>query len=749
MEVPKRLKKTVRVASRRLINLSGVSLVIAVSLVYFAVTAYYMWPSVVSCHDTTYGFGDNTAGPIWRGQLPENQGFAGGFTHETNYPMGDKLYNPAGYSYFIQTGLIKGSMAIAGDVCGYNAVNMLGYILSALAMFGFIYALTRRKLLAILAGFAVSYAPYYQMKVGGHPSYGFQAIFIGLLWLFYRLIKYQRRRDAVLLGLLVTASIYFDPYFSLFSALILCSLFVAWLATHYREITSKILRSKYQLPKTTMTQLKLIILSATVMLAGAIPLAALYVSQKSTIENSVAAARGNVLAEAKACSNYPHEYFVPFVLHPLFSRIVGKADYVQDVNALKNNFPCGIGEDSIGLSLTLTTVVGVGGIIFAWEKLNKRRLRLESILSFSPKLLLLSIVLLGLVAIGLGLPPTKYQGFLPTPSYLLLHITETWRTLARVYMLVNISLVVLSSIILAYFLRLLRGKKMLQLLLVAIVALGIFIEYQAFPPLHGNTLSSFSYSKNAPQVYTWLKGQKDISVIAEYPIERQGGESDAVSYYLTMQTIHQKKLFNSVVSDSPEEKYKYALKDITDPQTIPILRAFGVDTVIVHGVPLVELKDVDAKVIFQAPQPQFNLLSHTPTVKNDNSVVLDISKIKPATHMVLLAKDFYRNTNLIASSADWGYEATNGAKISIAEIINKQPIPNTIPYRVCFSARMSIPTEETKLLISIDGSKPVISGSINGVWKRYSISAVSNLNLFSENKHNFQVSNIGCSSNEQ
>jgi hypothetical protein len=303
-----------------------------------------MGPSVTSCSTTTYGFGDNTAGPIWRATRPEGQGILGSFTKTTNAPFGDNLFSPVGVSYIIQPVMFKATMAVAGPVCGYNIVNMLGFFLSALTMFGFIYVLTRKKWIALFAGYATSFTPYYQVKIGGHPSYGYQAIFIGLIWLFYNLMKYKRKRDAIYLGILFAIACYFDPYFSLLSATVLGALTLTWLVVNKSGIIgffkTRDKNKTYQID--IRKQAKLLLISALSFILLLSPLIFVLSTQGKQINSNVAAARGNVLLETKACSNWPHEYLVPFVLNPVFEKIFVKEHYAAVVNNLKANFLVGL-----------------------------------------------------------------------------------------------------------------------------------------------------------------------------------------------------------------------------------------------------------------------------------------------------------------------------------------------------------------------------------------------------------------------
>lgn len=719
--------------------------------VYGFFTLYYMGPSVTSCSDTVYGFGDNTAGPIWRGMLANDQGLLGGSTSYTNYPYGDDTTSPVGATLIIQTILIRGLQWVAGPVCGYNLMNILGFMASALVMFGFIYWITKNRWVSLFAGYAVAFTPYYQMKVGGHPGYGFQALFIGIIWAFFRLLKYRRTRDAVVLGLLFGASVYFDPYFSLFSALVLLGLAIAWLIMSRQLFTRNFWATKRAAFTNTKQQFKKLLLAAGVALLAVLPLVAIYASQSHYINESVAASRGNVLMEAKACSNWPHEYLVPFVLHPLYRKIFGDQAYTSTVDWLRGGFSCGIGEDSVGLSVLLVTLVGLGAIVIMWDKLRGRKIGLSKMLNVDARLLVLSVTIIGVIGLLFALPPGRLQGILPTPSYELLQITQTWRTLARFYMLVNIALVMLAAILMVYIYGIFRSKKqrIVLALLFATLSLGLVVEYQAFQPFSGNALSTFSYSKDIPSVYTWLKDQDTIKVVAEYPLEQYGKESDAMSYYLTMQAAHKKKLFNSALSYGEQEKYKDGLKNLADPQTLAALKALGVDAVVVHGVSqelLGQLKDAD--VVFSAPQARFNINSHSPVVKTDNTVVLSLARTTPASYYIDLGEGFVRNTTIIKSVVDWEYEAVNGSKATIMGFSSDHRLQKKDDkVKVCFSAQMSVPEETSVLSISSNGETQQL-GVINGSLSRYVANVKGEFQLNVENQHNMRVTKLGCENGE-
>lgn len=706
---------------------------------YAFMTIYYMGPSLTQCTTTVYGFGDNTAGPIWRNSLPEKQGLLGGYTSITNAPLGENIYSPVGYSLILQVALIKSFMAVFGSICGYNLVNILGFMASSLVMYGFIMFLTKRKWLSLFAGYAVAFTPYYQMKVGGHPSYGYQVFFVALIWLFMRLVKYKKKRDAILLGTTFAVTACFDPYFSLYALVIMFTLGLAWLIVFRKSFKANTKKLSVDIKK----QLKLFGVTIVVSLILLLPIIFVFISQNSKINETVSAARGNVLAEAKACSNYPQEYFTPFILHPVFERVFGAEHYHNAITSIRGGLTCGIGEDTIGLSLTLVAVFSFMSTVMLWEKVNKRSLKLQSVLTVDKNLILGIGLILGFLGFLIALPPIKYHGF-PTPTYEMLSLTSTWRTLTRSYMLVNIALLIIVCVQLAYLLKKFGSRNKYLLIILAIIFVGVFVEYQAFKPFSGNRLSTFNYSKDAPSTYTWLSNQSNIKTIAEYPLEK-GGESDATSYYLTMQTIHSKKLFNSSLADSKDQQYKSSLKNIADPQTLPVLRGMGVDAVVVHGVEKSKIEAIPgAKIVFSASQPPFNILSHTPTVKNDNVFILDLSGIKPATEYVNLGKGFARNATIIKSAADWQYEAISGSEFNGIDITNKKYDKLTREMKVCFSAKMSVNDEQTELFVENNGIKQSLGNIVGGQFNNYSFVMDKNAKLYTGNGHNLRVTNIGC-----
>jgi hypothetical protein len=712
-----------------------------VALSYLFFTVYYMGPSVWHCNDTMYGFGDNTAGPVWRFGLEPKQAPLGSFGAATNYPVGENLYSPVNYSLSGQSYLIWGASRVVGPKCGYNFVNMLGFTASALVMFGFIYSLTKNKWIGWLAGYAVSFSPYYQMKVGGHPGYGFQALLIGVAWAFFNLIKKQRKRDVFYLGSLLAACFYFDPYFSILAVSIVGPLLLTWGALLLWK-TKKQLADRIAV----LNQLRLVALSLGAFLVLLAPLAAITLSHGKEISESVASSRGNVLFEANACSNLPHEYALPFVLHPIFGKLFGKGEYARLIDRMHDGFTCGIGEDTVGISLVVISITTMGLIIFAWEVLNKRRIKLS--LGYDKKLVILGLLAIGLVGLIVALPPIRVAHRIPTPSYVLLMITSTWRTLTRFYVVVNFATIGLFAVVMTFFATHFNEYRKWLKLGFCLTFFIIFVEYQAFRPFSGNNLSTFSYQKDVPSAYQWLKDQKDIHEVAEYPLERSGGESNAMAYYLSMQVAHRKTLFNGNIPTSREESIRLSLKDISDQQTQAVLYSLGIDAVIIHGIEEKEVRKIPGlEVLYSAPQATFNLLAFTPLVKNDNTIIVRLVNQKAVQKMITFEKGFVRNATVIKSAADWEYEALNDSVMRIVTLPGQSKSPD-ISTRQCFAIRLAAgDNDSADLNIAVDG-KEKQNLKLSAAYQRIQLDVKDSITLSNSKGYNMRVKDLGCNDGE-
>lgn len=645
-------------------------------VLYLLFAVYYNGSSqsILNCADTVNGIGDNTAGPIWHNNFIHNS-VTGGRSDVTAFPYGENLSSPIDLVVLLQSLVIWIVSKLAGPICGYNLTNIISYIFTAMMMFGFILSLTKgKKWIALLAGYAVAFTPFVQIKVGGHPSYGFQGILIGLIWAIYSLIKNRRKRDAIILALVLASCFYFDPYFSLFAATLLIPVFIAW--TSISISRAKTLSKFFSLNKKII---KMTALSTALFILLLSPLLYTSIAKADEIKQATAGTRDNMLEIAKVYSNMPSEYLLPFYQSPFFDLF---GNFAQKIKQSAYIFSNGnITEDTVGISVAIFAVISIFLIVIAWDKLNNRKTNIDKTLSFDSTLIIAGMLLALLAAVILALPPFKLFG-IPNPSWVLVSFTSTWRILSREYIIVNISTVILFSVALSYFSSIKNISLSTKIMSYLILAVAIFAQYWTYEPFIGNKYAVFSYSKS-PEGYFWLKSQSDIKAIAEYPIEK-ATESNAIGYYLTMQTIHNKKLVNNVTNSIPSESFISGIKNLADPQTVPLLKSVGVDAVIIHGVDPSAIATIKGlEIIYTGEIPNAIFMSNS--VKNNSFVIARVNTEKKLTDEIVVVSKQNRNDLYQKSAVNWSYLLVSPSEIGINKITNNNKISNQ-SIRVCFSA---------------------------------------------------------------
>ncbi len=676
--------------------------IFVVLAVYVFFTAYYMGPGFSKCTDSIYGFGDSTAGPIWRNSLKPEQPPFGGYQTSTNYPYGESTYSPVGFIASVQTVSMWAASKVVGPMCAYNLYNITGYVLTALVMFAFIRYLTRNRWIALLAGYAVSFTPYVQSKVGGHPNYGYSALLIGILWLTIHTLETRRRWSAILLGVLLALSAYLDPYFILLAATIVTPSLMMWLAvtwfTMRRKKESHALRT---LSREVAKTIAYALVTFAILLS---PLIAVRFINAQTISQTVSASRGDVFAAAKLCSNMPTDYLLPDPANIHLTNLFGPAYTDKNIEA---RHWCGFGESRVSLSITLITVVVVAlGIVLGGALRKRRNYRLK--LAYQTQKTLAIVASVGIAGVAIGLPPIIYGIFMP--SGIILKLTTMWRIFAREYLVVNMALVILAAIAVYFIFSnfALFKKAVVRAVILALIFTGVLFEYQINNPFSPIT---FSYERDVPSVYHTIKDKPDISVIAEYPMDRMGVEHDSVVYYMTMQAVHGKKLVNSVLATDSRMTTHVALKDLSDPQTIPALRALGVRYVVVHGE---NIDDILKRTNNNLEEIELNIpvVYALTMVRQDDNMNVALLRIKDGIEspsVLTIEKGSLVNLPLIQSPIATEFEVQNGA------VLRKTPLKQAAQSRgaVCFDVKMSA-TMDAGIFSVYQGKTELRVGVITG-----------------------------------
>lgn len=705
------------------------NIVVVVSYIFFIF--FCMGPTIWKCNDTLSGLGDSTGGPVWRAGLDPAQPLLGGYEHVTNYPTGENLYSPVGFVSIEQTLMMSAASKVVGPVCAYNVINMVGYLSTAVVMFAFILYLLKSRWIAWLAGFEVSFTPYAQSKVGGHPSYGYASLLIAVFWLTLHVIKRKKWVHGVGLGAILAVCAYFDPYFILLSGTVLVPVVGVWgivALTNYRK--GKKERQAIQ------GSFKTFLVAFVSLFVLIMPLAIVRIKDRAIINSSTGAVRGNIEAAAMKCSNFPQDYLLPDPYNTYLVKLLGSAYTAKNI---ESRHWCGNGESRVAISLTLITVTVLGLTALLWERLNSRKLRLGEILHYEPAIVVGSLLAVALAAFLLGLPPRI--GRFTMPSGVIIMLTKTWRIFGREYLVLNMAVVILFSIMLRYFYETFKHKsKTILKVIFVILSLAIMLEYQIHDPFIPFT---FSYSRDVPQIYRQIKDDPAITAIAEYPLDRSGIEADSIVYYLTMQTVHRKPILNSAAISDVNENLHISIKDLTDPQTFPVLRKLGIKYITVHGLTADQVlaKTDQLRIIREETPPVYGLtmIHAAPT----NTFVLAQIVDGPTTdYAVTMQKGFVVNNPIMKSSIDMEYETIPDSELAIT------PLPNTKltqPAMACFDIKMAGAQDTSEIEISVNGKvqQKILA---TDTYTKVQVEAQPGDTILIHNlkMHNTRLNNLGC-----
>lgn len=713
----------------KLRSLPLLNILVVASYLFFVV--FYMGPSIWNCSDTLSGLGDSTGGPVWRAGLEPKQPLLGGPEKFTNFPSGENLYSPVGVVSVEQTLMMSGLSKLVGPVCAYNTINVLGYMSTALVMFFFVLYLLRNRWIAWFAGYAVAFTPYAQSKVGGHPSYGYASLLLAVFWLTLHIIKRKRWVHGVGLGVALAVCSYFDPYFILLAGTVLVPTLLVWMVQAilaYRR-GGKQREGAIQTLKVFLVALA----SFSVLIA---PLVIIRIKDAAVINSSTGAVRGNIEDAAMKCSNFPHDYLLPDPYNNSLVRLLGPGYTAKNISA---RHWCGAGESRVSISLVIIGLSTVGAIVLLWERVNARRLRLSKLLNYNATLAIGAVLLVAVAALLLGLPP-RIGGYL-MPSGVVIMLTKTWRIFAREYLVLNMMLVILSAIMLSYFYQSFKGrfKKTLIFLFIGLSAVVMF-EYQihdAFIPF------TFSYKRDVPKIYHQIRDNPDITALAEYPIDRTGIEADSIVYYLTMQTVHRKNILNSAATTNVNEKLHVAIKDITDPQTIPILRSLGIRYITIHGLTAkqVQAKTDQLEIVAEETPPVYGLtmLRAAPT---NTFVLAKIIDGPSVDYAVTINKGYAVNLEIMKSSVDLEYETIPNSELSVTSLYGRKPAESN---NVCFDLKMAAIGDASDVIVSVNG-KPQQTVAITDKYSTVRLDAKSGDTIKINNlkQHNTRINNLGC-----
>jgi len=474
--------------------------------------------------------GDHTSGIMYNTWVSPTNPVPRG-TQYTNYPYGEDLWQPLAYSSLVPSTLHVVFSYLTDIVTGWNLLVLFGFMSSALAMYGLMYWLTRNMWVAIFAAYVVTVTPYHAFSTWGQIAGLLGAVFTLAFWQFLVLWRRPTIRNAMLLGALFGVGLYTDGYYILIGLVMLLAFWAATLA--YGFFIAKLGFAKVR------RQLIALLIASGTMFIMLLPLAWASQHYASQISSIFANARGAIQLDAQEYSAQPYMYIQPKSL--LF----------------------------LGFSVLALSAVTIGLLYIDRRRVSKPQKLNDDPLYFAGW----TAAVVAVLGAWFSLRPTGTIAGITVhnPSSIIIAVTSSWRVFGRLHAIVSIATAVLAGLGLLWLIRKLPRWRYAIL---GASFLALIVEFWAFAPPRPST---FDYAQT-PQVYTWLKGQKDIRGIAEYPLDEPPQGAYLPDYY-TFQEVSEKPMLNTLRPNSPQMPLRRSVVGINDPQTLPVLRALGIGMV--------------------------------------------------------------------------------------------------------------------------------------------------------------------------
>jgi hypothetical protein len=532
-----------------------------VSLFFGLLAALFMGPILFHFGSSVHGFwGDGTGGLIWLANL--NLPPFGGPTDAIVYPYGDDLFRPdmITASFWILPFWFV-SKAI-GAVATWNLTIFLSFWLCGVSMYYLIKRLVGSRMAATWAGVAFAYLPMHQYKAFGHIAYELTFVFVFVLWQVLNFAEKPSRRNAILLGLAFAAPFYIDGYYVLFT-LIMVGV----------PLTFLFLKRAWKLGKKTVDEFKsFVILLAYFLgtsLVALLPIVYCKLVYGAQISAGLALARGDFMSNVNVYTARWYDYVLPIETHPFFGK------WVTDFR-LTHNHGSNTSEQTLYLGFV---VMGLAAwtMYYFWKR--RKASSLQKTTKMKPETLLM-LILVAFVAFLITLQPFFHlMGHrVPMPSGVISVLVQYWRVYARLVLIIQLLLVVVAATGLAILLNRFRSRAVSIGLGVLLIIVTLF-EYMSFNPFHRQDIW---YYDKLSSTNTWLAKQRDIKVIAVYPLVDQ--PDGLASLYTTEQKVNGKKMINAGTVTAKEARLRASITGLNDPQTLSVLKALGAQAVMTHEI---------------------------------------------------------------------------------------------------------------------------------------------------------------------
>ncbi len=559
-------------------------------LIFFCFSWLYMGRGITSCSvSSVAGLGsDSTGGMAWNQWVGGND-FTWGTTNKSNYPFGEKLDKPQFITSTVFLGAYKLFATLTTPICGLNLIILLGYMSSALMMFGLVRWLLKRFDIAVFAGYAAAFVPFHVLKAQSHINYIYGSIFIALIWVFLWMISKPSYKRSALFAAVSAVGFYFDGYFILLSSLLIVGLVGSQVVVELYHLLGA--RGKRQKAlKQSAGRLKYTLVAGLMLGLLLLPIAAVFKSSGSDISQSLAAVRSNIKVETLLYGARPIEFVLPAASNPLMSSSYGayRMSKLHGSNYSEATL-------YVGFTVLLLAVVGVVNVFSK----KKRTAKLQNI-PYPALLFMLGATLLLCFAFSLPAYAWLFGHSVRMPSLLLVKVTANWRVLSRIFLVMDPLLILLASLGLYWLTK--KRSRLVGAVIVVVCGLALFLEYLPSP-----ISSTGDLYKETPPIYKQLTTDDSVRIVAEYPL----ADFSYTPTIFTFQPVHKKTLVNANDGSVSRGPFDSSIAGLADPQTLGVLKSLKVDEVITHG--------------FQFETPELQLIFKNQNYSSDGKLNLPAS----------------------------------------------------------------------------------------------------------------------------
>ncbi|MCG2795573.1 MAG: hypothetical protein L6427_06900 [Actinomycetia bacterium] len=495
------------------------------------------------------------------------------------YPFGVSTGKPPWYN--LSTGLIYNLTSVFGAQASYNLLLIFSFPLAGILMFALLYYLTRNNLASFLGGFFYAFSPWHTARTFDQISLaGIHCIPLFLL----ALIVFWKKKSflsAIALAAAWIIAILTDPHIGFFCLLLPVTWFLALWFKRLRS-GSEHTRFSFRGSKRTLTRVILLaLLIVIVTVASTLPVIN-SVFHKDPAVFAGGERRG--IDETVALSARPWYYVVPPIHSPIWKGVT-KSISGKIQRKGTNEVTCYPG--------IVTVFLAAFAIFYMFRRKRSKVAETEASDQDAPDLkrdrnqdigynstsLMDTATYFGVitaaVAFILSMPPLVSVGGieLPTPSIIMRAIAPPFRFYSRWALLVTFALCLLASI---GFARLVKARnwKGWKPAVACILLLVLFcVDTTIVPPWRSKDISK------PPEIIYELRGAPHNKPVCFYPL--RPGFYHVPLWDLYYQQFHLRPMLNGVKEGTEGDLYSMTLMDIYSPYNPRMLKALGIEQVVV------------------------------------------------------------------------------------------------------------------------------------------------------------------------